>query len=190
MQSDLRRALEAARRRRSIIRYRRAGLDGEEGPSYGCLIDFSDTWILTRYIDDRLELDGYDAVRVADLTDVDLDFERRRFLERCLELKGRRAEAPRGIRLEDTRALLESADRSYPLIVVQRERAAPDECEIGKLKMIGDETYALRWITPEAEWMDDERLYRFEDVTRVVFGCTYEMTLAAVAGLASWPAEE
>lgn len=187
MHAALKNALETAKRTRSIIEYRRGTLDVEDGASYGFLVDFSDTWLLTSYIDDRLDLDGYDAVRVADLTDLAVDFARRRFLERCLELKGSRASAPRRICLDDTRALLESVDRSYPLIVVQRERVAPDQCEIGTLKMIADETYALRWMTPEAEWMDDEQLYRLADVTRVAFGCRYETTLAGVAGLVSWP---
>ena len=54
--------------------------------------------------------------------------------------------------------------------------------------MMSGETYALRWLTPTAEWADDERIYRYEDVTRITFGSEYDTTLATLAGLAPWRA--
>lgn len=82
------------------------------------------------------------------------------------------------------RELLRSIERRYPLVVIHRERVVPDECEIGRLKLASEGTYALRMITPEATWMDDEEIYRYADITRIAFDGEYENTLARVSGSA------
>jgi hypothetical protein len=47
--------------------------------------------------------------------------------------------------------------------------------------MASEETYALRWLSTNAEWDNDDRLFRYRDVTRLEFGAAYEQTLLAVA---------
>lgn len=175
--------VQASVKKHALVRYLRAGLDAEEMYSYGFAVGCSKSWLLTHYVADHLRLDGYDAVRMQDITEFDVEFDKAPFLRRCMEIKRQMPSLPIGIQLDDTRSLLESIIDQYPVVVVHREQICPDECEIGTLKMVSDEAYALRWMTPTAEWADDEEVYRFEDVTRVTFGSEYETTIAVVAGL-------
>ncbi len=81
------------------------------------------------------------------------------------------------------RALLDSIEKRFSLFAVYRERLAPGGCEIGRIKLASDESYALKYISPEACWEDDDLHYKFSDVTRVLFDGEYERTLALVAGI-------
>ncbi len=186
--SELKEVIREAIDNASVVRYSRDGLDYEGEDSFGYVVGISSEWLVTHYIADHLRLDGYDAVRIDDLTDFTTDCERARFLARCVEMKAQSPLPPTGIRVDSTRELLESVVENFTVVMLHREHVSPDECELGTLKMVSDESYALRWMTPTAEWEDDESVYRFDDVTRVTFGSEYETTLAGIAGLIDWEA--
>jgi hypothetical protein len=183
---NIKKRVEASVRGQAIVRYSRS-LDPVGVYSYGFAVASSSDWFLTHYIGDHLRLDGYDAVRMQDMTELDLDFDKADCLLECIAMKRQRAERPGGIDLAGARRLCESVASYYPLLVIHRELVCPGECEVGALKMVSDESYALRWLTPSAQWADDESVYNFADVTRVTFGGEYETTLAAVAGLIENP---
>lgn len=181
--------LTEAHSRRRIVRYVRSRLDEEGIASHGYVVGHSHSWLLTHYVGDALGLDGYDAVRMADLTEVTFDGPETRFLERCVTLKQQVALAPAGIDLASTKALLESVARAFPLLMIHREHLLPDRCEVGQLKLVGRDAYTLRWLTPQATWSDDDGIYRFEDVTRLTFASEYDLTLAALAEGLEWPVQ-
>jgi hypothetical protein len=81
------------------------------------------------------------------------------------------------------RHLLSSVSENFRLVVIEREERAPDECEIGRFKLLTDTKYALKWISPNAKWEDDPQTYEINDITRVTFDGEYENTLALVAGI-------
>jgi hypothetical protein len=130
---------------------------------------------------DRLDLDGYAAFPLKDVSDLKREFSNKAFYTKALELKGCHPKMPEGIDLSGIPALLRWIERRYPLVVIHRENVGPDQCEIGRLKMASETTYALRWITPTATWADDERTYRYADITQIGFDGEYENTLALVA---------
>ena len=165
-----------------LVEVLREGLHDSNRNIHGFLVGLSDELLLLNLMGDRLDLDGYTAIRLADVTTLSRDFPLKAFYLRAFELKGIRPAVPGGIDLTDVRRLLVSVEQRYPLVTIHRERITPDECEIGRLKLASDGGYALRWITPEATWEHDYRTYRYSDITRVGFDGEYERTLALVAG--------
>jgi hypothetical protein len=159
------------------------GRDSME-PVRGFVVGASSELLLLHTLSDRVDLDGYSAVRVHDVTAVQREFTKKPFYLKALKLKGVIPTRPDGIDLSDVRTLMCSVEERYPLIVIHRERVLADEGEIGRIKLTSGDTYALRFISPTATWEDDDRTFRYADVTRVQFDGEYENTLALVAGSA------
>jgi len=175
--------LSEARRTGQLVRVRRDSIDPPDVYDAGYVLEISDALVLMQLVSDRLDLDGFDIVRTADITAWDLDFPRRTVYQRALTAKGCTPGNPGRLELSSMRALLQSVQERYPLVVVHRERVAPDECEVGRVRLSTDATYALKWVSPDGQWEDDERHYQYGDITRVQFGNEYEQTLALIAGL-------
>ena len=153
-------------------------------PLFGYVVGVSPACLLLQRFSERLDLDGYEAVRLSDVTQLNRTFPRKAFYLKVVSLRAYRAIAPQGIDLSSMKSLLRSIEQRYPLVVISRERVVPDECEIGRIKLTSETTYALRMITPEATWTNDDQVYRYEDVTRVGFDGAYENTLAQVSDAA------
>jgi hypothetical protein len=164
-----------------LVEFCRNELDEPGKRGCGFVVGLSSEFLLVHSLGDRVDLDGYEIVRVSDVTSIHRAFLRKPFYLRALELKGTRPQVPAGIDLTDVRSLLSSIERNYPLITIHRERAAHNECEIGRLKLASESSYALRWITPQATWEDEYRIYRYADITRINFDAEYERSLALVA---------
>ena len=79
------------------------------------------------------------------------------------------------------RRLMESAQGTFGVLVVEREAVNPGSVEVGTIRLNSDETYFLRWLDANARWQNDDRPFRYRDVTRLEFGSEYEQTLLAVA---------
>ena len=76
---------------------------------------------------------------------------------------------------------MESAQRAFGVLLIDREFVQPGEVEVGTIRMTSADTYVLRWLDPNAKWENDSRPFRYRDVTRLEFGSEYEQTLLAVA---------
>lgn len=179
---DLRLRLAAALGTRSLVRVGRRRLDPEGASSVGHLVGVGRRFILLHRLDDGLDLDGYEALRIKHITSLETEFARKPFYERVLALKQQGARAPEGIDLDSAAGLLRSVDERFPLLVIHREARYPGECEVGRLRASLGKKYLLHWMTPEATWEVDDRRFRHADVTRVEFGSRYEGTLALVSG--------
>ncbi|ACL02264.1 conserved hypothetical protein [Desulfatibacillum aliphaticivorans] len=181
--TELINALTQAKKRRILVQIGRQDLDGEDFLFHGFILDFSREHVLIQLISDRFDLDGYEVLRTENITLLDSEFEHRRFLERALGIRGMRPIPLEGIDLKDTRSMFRSVEKQFPLLVIHREWDSDGECEVGRIKMAADEFYTLKALSPTAEWVDDDKVYRYSDVTRVCFGGDYETTLARVAGI-------
>jgi hypothetical protein len=170
-----------------LIRIRRGGLEPASVADTGYVLDVSGDLLLMQRVTDRIDLDGYDVFRTADITTGEREFPHRQFLERAVALKALAPSSPGSIHLTNIRECLEDVQRRFPLVVIHREKVAPHECEIGRVRLTAGDLYALQWLSPDAIWEDDKELYRYADVTRVQFGNEYENTLALVAGLVTFP---
>lgn len=166
-----------------LVEIERAGFDVRDRGTQGYPLAKSDNLLMLSLFSDRLDLDGYEVLRLRDITSCKVEFARKAFYLKALEMKGESPKTPAGLDLTSLRTLLSTVHHEFPLVVIHRERLAPGECEVGRLKMTSEEAFAIHCIDPSAQWADDREHYRYSDVTRVSFGGEYETTLALVAGL-------
>jgi hypothetical protein len=178
----LRRDLLAAKERGTPVRIERHGLEDEEMYREALVVDVSPTLVLLNRISDRLDLDGFEVLRLADVTGVQTEWRTKRFLERALELKGQVRKSPAGpIDLAGMREAVTSANAAYPVIVVDCEEFMFGDPPVGRIREEVPRGFRLHWLTPEARWELDGTPYRWADVTRLEFGNEYERMLAMVA---------
>lgn len=148
----------------------------------GFVIGASAEWTLLARCSD-IQLDGWSALRTADITKV-----RRRGDETCLTVRALRRRGqwpvriPPGVSLDDPAALLKSAGSEFGLISVHAERQVPDACWIGAVTRLRTRSVRLREVDTGARWHADDTTFRFKDITRVDFGGRYETTLREFAG--------
>ena len=181
---DIPRQLVRAQDAGRLVRLYRQGVDFHEAHAEGFVVAASPLFVVLHVVAPTLYLDGYEVFCTADVTEVRVGFRSRRFVEEVLRLRGQRPSAPARLDLSSLPALLASAGRLFPLLVVHRERIHRDSCWIGQVASMTEKTFVLREIDPSAKWNGQTR-YRFRDVTRIGFGGAYEEALAWL--LASCP---
>jgi hypothetical protein len=153
----------------------------DEIPYQGFLVVESDHLVVLHRVSDRFDLDGYCAFRREDIRAIHVSFEKVELLRRALRIKDLQPITPMGLDATSMRSLMETAQAAFGLVVVARERIHLDEVEVGTIRMTSDDTYVLRFMNVNAEWENDDRPFRYRDVTRLEFGGEYEQTLLAVA---------
>ena len=153
----------------------------DEPPWRGFLVAQSSELLVLHRVSDRYDLDGYCAFRAEDVVSVDAEFPKRELIEHALRIKREEARLPTGTDASSMRALMESAQRAFGVLLIDREFVQPGEVEVGTIRMTSADTYVLRWLDPNAKWENDSRPFRYRDVTRLEFGSEYEQTLLAVA---------
>ncbi|MEK7323236.1 MAG: hypothetical protein AABZ84_09175 [Pseudomonadota bacterium] len=153
----------------------------DESPWFGFAVGGSDALFVMHKVSDRYDLDGYAVFRREDISSIEESFERRDLIHRALRIKKLSPSAPSSIDLSSMRSLMESAQAGYGVLVVSREWLDSDEVEVGRVRITSDDNYVLRWLSTNAEWNNDDRTFRYRDVTLVEFGAEYEQTLLQVA---------
>jgi len=153
----------------------------DASPWHGFIVAESESLVVLHRVSDRFDLDGYCAFRREDIGSISKSFEKLDLLQRAIELKQQEPVVPAHIDATSMRSLMESAQAAFGVLVIDREKIRPDEVEVGVIRMASEETYALRWLSTNAAWDNDDRLFRYRDVTRLEFGAAYEQTLLAVA---------
>ncbi|MES3025449.1 MAG: hypothetical protein V4857_28055 [Pseudomonadota bacterium] len=160
----------------------------DDSPWYGIVVQESALYIVIQHVSDRFDLDGYHVLRRADITTIEDTFDRKSLIETALRLKGLAPGTPAALELSSMRGLLESVQEQYGVLVLTREALEPDDVEIGTIRMTSEQTYVLRWLTPDAEWDNDDRPFRYEDITMVQFDGEYEKTLLMVSNCPDYEA--
>ncbi|NOU32536.1 MAG: hypothetical protein HOO96_31920 [Polyangiaceae bacterium] len=173
------RRLKAAAKAKAIVEVHRRRLDPL--PIRAFVVEVGPEWVVLEPIRDRLDFDGYDAVRIRDISEV-LASPKAGFLHRVLRAKHLSPKRPK-IEGTDLVALLRSICASYGVVVIDRERLYPDSVDIGAICESTSKDFRVIWLSPTAMWERDDRRYAFRDVTHLGFGGEYEMTLVRMAGL-------
>ena len=182
MSTRSRERLEAARADRRYVRLRR-GITGAHDLD-GYVVDIGTKWVLLARVDPMVVLDGFVAVRIADVAKVAERTSSAHFVRRALEIRGAWPpdRAVPALDLDGRRALLSSAGAQYPLITLHIEKSRPDACWIGAFHGFGGRQVGLVCVTTNARWEDDVTGFRVSDVTRVDVGGRYDGALGQVAG--------
>src|SRR5690606_15079110 len=94
-----------------------------------------------------------------------------------------RPAVPWGLDPASMKSLMDSAQQHFGILLIERELMAPDEVEVGAVRLASNASFVLRWMSELAEWSNDDRTMKYADITRVEFGDGYTQTLLAVARL-------
>ena len=154
----------------------------DETEWFGYVVAENEAFLVIHSVSDRYDLDGYRVFRSSDIDDVDDDFDRKELVLRAMEIKDLEPQPVPWLRLASIRELVFSVQATQPVVVIEREIICPEECEIGRVRLDSEGTYSLLWMTTNAEWERDDRVFRYDDITQVSFGGEYETTLAQLAG--------
>jgi len=153
----------------------------DESPWQGFLVAESESLVVLHRISDRFDLDGYCAFLRKDIVSIAKSFEKCDLIQRALRLNRQDPAAPKRIDCTSVRSLMESAQAEFGVLVIEREKVQSDEVQVGTIRMTSEDTYVLRSLSVNAEWENDDRPFRYRDVTKLEFGAGYEQTLLAVA---------
>lgn len=175
------RRLDRAVRSGDLVRVHRKACGGER--IEGFVVAATPGWTLLAVCDD-IQLDGWAAVRTADITKVRRTGDGNSLTVRVLRSRGEwpvPAPGPADS-LHDLPALAEAACEGFGLVGLYRERQRPEACWIGEVVGRRPKSLGLLEIDPDACWYPAATKFRLKDVTRVDFGGHYQRTLREFAG--------
>lgn len=159
-----------------IVRVKRKGID--ENHIDGFVIAISDSLLLLHLVDgNTLQLDGYSALRLRDISSWRMD---ETFIARALRLLERWPAPPDGVSLADWPSLIASTQQREPLVMIKTEKKAPGCGYIGLLVRQTKRHAVLKEVSPSGCWREEETKFAFSDITQVMFGDGYTQTLAVL----------
>ncbi len=164
------RRLDDALHTGSLVTLRRERID-DENVLRGFVVGVSDSWTLLHRLDaGTLALNGYSAVRVADLTYVR---ETGGFVPRYLERRGVRGIAQPDILLDDPPGILSSTRALFPLVSVSVETRSQTHGWYGRVLKVGPRILTLDEISYDAAFRERPYSLQWKNITRIGFGNAY-----------------
>ncbi|HXH04289.1 MAG TPA: hypothetical protein VNN09_13360 [Candidatus Competibacteraceae bacterium] len=177
--------LEQARRDGTLVRIHREELGAAWVDGY--VLGLGRAWCLVGVIGDDIRPNGFQALRLEHISNLELPCPNHTFKARALALRGYSRPQPPALDLDDDAALLRDASAAFPLITLYLEASEPDICYVGRVVMLNGDTLFLRCLNPDAEWEREHGRFGLDEITRIDFGGGYEQALALVAGLIDTP---
>jgi hypothetical protein len=176
----LRAELETAAREQARLRLSRSirGSDKVDG----FVVGLGQAWVLVAVLDPNMYLNGFAALRLADVKRVERRGGPDSFAGKALAARGEWPPHGADVNLDDLAELIRSAAAVAPLVTLHIEAADPDVCFIGRPVGFTRRWVHLLQISPEAEWDVEPARWEFTEVTRVDFGGRYEEALSRVGG--------
>jgi ribosomal protein S18 acetylase RimI-like enzyme len=130
----------------------------------------------------RHELDGFVAVRAADIRSVRAS-RWQSFTRGVAERQGTwPPSAPDGLDLTTTRGLVRTVGVAAPLVSLSKEHRSTSSCRIGSPTSLGRRSVWLLEVDPDARWDPHATRFRYRDLTRIEFLGAYERDLRRAAG--------
>ena len=149
----------------------------------------TDGWVAFESMLGSVLSDGYDLVRLRDITDVHvMDEARQDYWSRVRSEYPRRSPVPDLTRIGTTADALTSASALAPLISVHEERWENEPVWIGRLERVRTKSYWMTPIDPAGRWEEPER-FTFKNLTRIGVLDRYAMALAVHGDPRSDPSE-
>jgi hypothetical protein len=167
---------------RQLAQVGRKRLQGPE-LTEGIVVAASEELLVVNKLSDAITLDGFEVLRIRDISSVATEFRKKEFYAAALRLKGIEAQPlpPGGI---GTMAeAIVSFSASCPLLVFARERIDRRPVWIGRVTEVMRRGVRVQLIDPTARLIERQVYYGYDSITRLELGGEYERTLALVAGL-------
>jgi hypothetical protein len=173
---DLRNALE----QRIPLCIRRERLHA--GTIHAYVIALSRDFCLLAEVGDTIRLDGYLAIAITDISQLEHD-PARDFVDKALALRGETLQVPADFCLDDWATIAHCAAAHAPLISLNMVEDDEGEASyVGQLVAEESGALVLREIDPNAQWYPDTGTYEFEAIGSIGFGSGYLDALWQVAG--------
>lgn len=154
----------------------------EQGSIEGYVLDIGPKFFLLGLIDENRRFNGFQCMLISEVKRLKVPAPYEQFIVAALRKLKQRIDRKPDIDLSSLPALLKSADGLFPLVTIYRERIKPDECVIGSILKLFDNSFLMLTIGPDAVWDERPTRFRLSDVTRVEFGGGYEEALHLVGG--------
>jgi hypothetical protein len=145
---------------------------------HGIVVAVGDDWFLLEVYDDSVYFDGWDALRIADVTEVEVEIpEFQSYTERA------RAQLPDppAIPLEVLQAVARKGASAVPALVasasivgVWTEQEDAEVLFIGRSEPDGSAEVTIREIDSTGRWHDEVSDFDAEEITRVTIGGRYQ----------------
>ncbi len=163
---------EALAENQLVILYRKAI---SEHKLNGYVIGLSNTWVLLQAVDnDMLMLDGYNAVRLGDVSHFTVDDS---FVGEYLRLRGIHSEKLPEVNVSDLFSLLQAVSEHFPLFMIERECVEPGIGIVGQVERLTKRSLRMDKFSSKAKWIGTEK-FKLKDITSVNFGDHYHEALA------------
>ena len=143
---------------------------------HGFVVGLSPQWVAVQSLIDGVYVDGYDVVRIDDVSNLEYDDENG-YIERAIAQLGRPAvdfSLPGG---SATREVLRAAAAYSPTICVHLEMDVTDPMLVGSITSLGARKYEIRLINPSGVWDSELSRWWYGEVTRIRFGDRYSTAL-------------
>lgn len=139
----------------------------------GFVVGVGERWVVLQVLANSVYLDGYDILRIADITGVEADQEGG-YIERAVAgLGGRPAVDFNLPDHADTKDVLRAAADRSDLIGVFLEAEDDSPGLLGHLGRLGAKKFELQLINPRGVWTPEPSRWRYKDVTSVSVGGRY-----------------
>jgi len=136
-------------------------------------------WLCIQPVRDRVDFDGYELLRVEDVTDI-RPCPRGDFFAKVLTQRGLAASSA-NLTMDSLETALASIAGPGALAAFHREVVDPDTCEVGRVVSISRASLRLRCVDLDGREHAEEVRIALRDLTRVGFGGGYEAALAMAA---------
>lgn len=153
------------------------GQEGWVNWVYGFVVGVGEHWAVLQNLADTVYIDGYNVIRLADITDVTDDREGG-YIERAVTELGGRPEVD--FRLPDdadTKEVLQAAADYSGIIGVHLEANWDYPSLFGHLGRLGTKKFDMQLINPRGVWTAGFTRWKYKDVTSVTVGGRYGRTL-------------
>ena len=161
----------------NLVRIDRAEL--EPNP-FGYVAGFSEHLLMLSVIDDGLRYNGFEIVRVKDITSYESPVRQQSLVEDALAARGlRRPKAP-DIDLTNFGTALATMKSEVTMVTMFLELDEPGSIYIGKLSSVCHEFVHFYFIDEDARMDEETSALRLSEITRICFGSGYEEALQLV----------
>ncbi|PRY56654.1 hypothetical protein BCF74_11849 [Knoellia remsis] len=143
---------------------------------WGYVVALSARWVVLQSLEAAVYIDGYDVIRVDDITEVWEDGAAG-YIERAVAALGRPAPDVALSQTAGTADVLQVARDAADLMCVHFEKDDDAPMLVGHLVRLDETTFDLQLIDPGGVWEVDVAQIACTEVTRVEFGDRYSVAL-------------
>ena len=98
--TEIGKKIATAKRYTKLVECYRGTIEENEICDLGYVVDANDKYVLLQLVDDRITLNGYSLLHISDITNVELEVEHARFIERALDIRKKVGQNVRRLRDE------------------------------------------------------------------------------------------